>query len=290
MFNHCMNKPKKLRQLLKSRKSLLMPVAHDALTAKIIEKVGFDAFSIGGFGVAASHFGLPDIGILTQGDFQPSVKNILSVSALPALVDGDTGYGNGESVRRLVREYEALGAAAIFIEDQVWPKRCGHTGVKEVIPTEEMMAKIQAAVSVKTNPDLLIMARTDARSALGDLEAAIGRARAYLKAGAEAIFIEAPRTIEEIKAIPRALPGTILLINMMEGGQTPVLPQKELEKMGYKLIAWPISSLLATTRVVKEVMEELKTNGTTVRLCDRMGSFEELKNLLNFDNFPRERR
>ena len=277
------NKPQRLRQLLKSRKSILLPVAHDALAAKIIEKIGFDAFSIGGLGMAASQFGLPDIGILTQGDFQPSVKNILSASALPALVDGDTGYGNGESVRRLVREYEALGAAAIFIEDQVWPKRCGHTGVKEVIPTEEMMAKIQAAVSVKTNPDLLIMARTDARSAFGNLEAAIGRARAYLKAGAEAIFIEAPQSIEEIKRIPKALPNAILLINMMEGGKTPLCSQKDLEDWGYKIIAYPLTTTLTMMKSVKESLAHLKAAGTTNDyFLKNMASFEELKQLLEF--------
>lgn len=278
------NKPKKLRQLLKSKKSLLMPVAHDALTAKIIEEADFDVFSIGGFGVAASQFGLPDIGILTQGDFQPSIKNILASSGLPALVDGDTGYGNGESVRRLVREYEALGAAAIFIEDQVWPKRCGHTGVKEIIPAEEMAKKIETAVRAKTNPDLLIMARTDARSALNSLAGAIKRAKIYLRAGAEAIFIEAPRTIEEMREIPRALPGVTLLVNMMEGGQTPLLPQKDLEKMGYKIVAWPISSLLAMTRAIEKTMRELKRNGTTKNCWSEMADFDEIRKLLNFDN------
>ncbi|KKS54375.1 MAG: PEP phosphonomutase-like protein enzyme [Candidatus Magasanikbacteria bacterium GW2011_GWA2_42_32] len=278
------NKPQKLRQLLKMKKSLLMPVAHDALTAKLIAQASFEAFSIGGFGLAASHFGLPDIGVLTQGDFQPSIKNILASSALPALVDGDTGYGNGESIKRLVREYEALGAAAIFIEDQVWPKRCGHTGVKEIVAAEEMAEKIKAAVEAKTNPDFLIMARTDARSALGSVEAAIERARVYLKAGAEAIFIEAPRTIEEIKIIPQALPGTILLINMMEGGQTPLCSQKDLGKWGYKLIAYPISSLLTMVKAISETLEYLKIHGTTNDYFVRnMASFEELKNLLNFD-------
>ena len=279
-----MNKPAKLRELLETRKSLLLPIAHDALTAKIIEKVGFEAFSIGGFGIAASHFGLPDIGLLTQGDFQPAIKNILSATSLPALVDGDTGYGNGESVRRLVREYEALGAAAIFIEDQVLPKRCGHTGVKEIVAIEEMAAKIKAAISAKQNPDLLIMARTDARSALGTIEAAIERAKTYLQACAEAIFIEAPQTIEEIKKIPQELPDTILLINMMESGKTPICSQKQLEDWGYKLIAWPISSLLAATRAIEKTIAELREKGTTENLWLEMASFEEIKKLLNFDN------
>lgn len=284
------NQPQKLRRLLKSEKSILLPVAHDALTAKIIESAGFKAFSIGGFGVAASHFGLPDIGLLTQADFQPSVKNILAASSLPALVDGDTGYGNEENVRRLVREYEALGAAAIFIEDQVWPKRCGHSGVKEIIPAEEMAAKIRAAKKARNNQDLLIMARTDARSALGSLEAAIERARVYLKAGAEAIFIEAPRTIEEIKEIPKALPKTILLINMMEGGQTPSCCQKDLEKWGYRLVAYPVSSILTATRAIEETLQYLKARGTTNDYFKRkMTDFNEFRKFIGFDQ-PRSQK
>lgn len=260
-----------------------MPVAHDALTAKLIERASFEVFSIGGLGIAASQFGLPDMGILGQGDFQPSIKNILAASKLPALVDGDTGYGNELNVRRLVREYEALGAAAIFIEDQVWPKRCGHTGVKEVIPAEEMARKIEAAVRAKTNLDLLIMARTDARSACDSLAEAIKRAKIYLKAGAEAIFIEAPRTIEEIKRIPKALPNTILLINMMEGGQTPLCSQKDLENWGYKIIAYPLTTILTMTKAVQDSLAYLKINGTTNDyFLKNMASFEELKQLLGF--------
>lgn len=280
------NKPKKLRTLLKDREAILMPVAHDALTAKIIEKVGFKAYSAGGFGIAASQFGLPDVGILAQGDLQPSIKNILAASLLPALVDGDTGYGNEYNVRHLVQEYEALGAAAIFIEDQVWPKRCGHTTVKELIPAEEMGKKIRAALKARKNPDFLIMARTDARSALDSIEAAITRAKNYLKAGAEAIFIEAPQTIEEIKLIPRRLPKVPLLINIMEGGKTPLCKKENLEKWGYKMIAYPISSILTMTKAVSDTLNHLKAHGTTNDYFkNHMVGFEAFKKLIEFNKF-----
>lgn len=263
-----------------------MPVAHDALTAKIIEKVGFTAFSIGGFGIAASTYGLPDVGLLTQTEMAQQAKNILRASNLPSLVDADTGYGNGYNVERTVRLLEEAGAAAIFIEDQISPKRCGHTGVKEIISTEEMSLKIQAATGAKSNPDLLIMARTDARSALGSIDAAIARAKAYIQAGAEAIFIEAPQTKEEIEKVAQEIRGVPLLINMMEGGKTPLLPKETLEQMGYKFIAYPISTILTLTKAVTDTLVRLRDNGTTNDYFQtHMTSFAEFKELIGFDRY-----
>jgi len=281
-----MNKPKKLRKLLAKPGAILLPVAHDALTAKIIEKVGFEAFSIGGLGIAASTYGLPDVGFLTQTEMVNQAKNILRANTLPALVDADTGYGNHLNVTRTINLLEEAGAAAIFIEDQVFPKRCGHTNVKEIIPAKEMGEKIKAAVSAKKNKDLLIMARTDARSAQGSIESAIKRAKAYLAAGAEAIFVEAPRTVEEVEKVAKELKGTILLINMMEGGKTPLLPKSTLEKMGYKMIAYPLSSILTTIKAVTATLTHLKTYGSTNDYFQtQMTSFEEFKDLIGFNQY-----
>lgn len=266
-----------IRSLLLQHQSLLLPVAHDALTAKLIKRAGFQAFSIGGFGVAASSFAKPDNGSLGFDQLFPVFATIIKSSPLPALVDADTGYGGPKKVARVVRDYEAAGASAIFIEDQIWPKRCGHTNGHRLVTTEAMQEKIKAAKTALQNPDTILVARTDAVSAEGSLPAAIRRARAYLAAGADALFIEAPRTIEEIRRIPRAFPDTPLLINMIEGGKTPLVPQKTLEKWGYQLIAHPITTILAQTKAIQTALNYLKANGTTNHWFK--------KHLIDFSNF-----
>lgn len=252
-----------IKSLLSKSRSLLLPVAHDALTAKLIERAGFSAFSIGGFGVAASAFGKPDNGSVGFEELFPVFSNIIGAVNLPVLVDADTGYGGPARTAEVVAAYEKAGASAIFIEDQVWPKRCGHTNGHRLITKEAMQEKIRAAKKALRRRETILMARTDAISAEGSLNAAITRGRAYLAAGANALFIEAPRSVEEIKQIPRAFPDTILLINMMEGGKTPLIQQKTLESWDYKLIAHPITTILTQTKAIQDALEHLKTNGTT---------------------------
>ena len=230
------------------------------MTAKLIELAGFSAFSIGGFGVAASAFGKPDNGSVKFDDLFPIFKNILKSTKLPALVDADTGYGGARKAAAVVTAYEKVGASAIFIEDQAWPKRCGHTSGHKLISVSAMQAKIKAAKASLKNNDTILMARTDAISAEGSLNSAIVRAKAYIASGADAIFIEAPRSEAEIKGIPRALPETILLINLMEGGKTPLVPHNILTDWGFQLIAHPITAILAQTNAVKETLFDLKEN------------------------------
>lgn len=258
-----MSRRLKLRTLIKTQKGILMPVAHDALTAKLIADTGFSAYSIGGFGVAASSYGKADNGSLTLKDLSPPITHILKASNLPALVDADTGYGGPKQVAQTITTYEQAGAAAIFIEDQQWPKRCGHTENQKLISINQMQSKIKAALSARKNRDLIIMARTDSISAEGSLDTAIKRAKAYQQAGADSIFIEAPTTKQQLKAIPKLLPNSILLVNMMEGGKTPLFNQEDLASWGYHLIAYPITSILSATHGIKNSLEQLKSTGTT---------------------------
>lgn len=257
-----MTKPS-IKSLLSDHRSLLLPVAHDVLTAKLIERAGFPAFSIGGFGVAASAYAKPDNGSVGFAELFPIFQHILRASRLPALVDADTGYGGPEKVAQVIAAYEKSGASAIFIEDQVWPKRCGHTNGHQLIATGAMQEKIRSAKTAFRHPTTILMARTDAISADGSLAAAIDRGRAYVAAGADALFIEAPRTLIEIREIPRAFPDTPLLINMMEGGKTPLVPQRTLEDWGYKMIAHPVTSILAQTKAVQDALVRLRRHGTT---------------------------
>jgi len=252
-----------IRLLLSKHRSLLLPVAHDALTAKLIKLAGFQAFSIGGFGVAASAFGKPDNGSVGFEELFPIFSNILRASSLPALVDADTGYGGPRRTAKVVNAYEKIGASAIFIEDQVWPKRCGHTNGHRLITKEAMQEKIRVAKDSLGNRETILMARTDAISAEGSVDAAIVRGKAYLAAGADALFIEAPRTEGEIKQIPRAFPKTILLVNMMEGGKTPLVPHKTLAEWGFHLIARPITTVLAQTKAIQTALNQLKNGEIT---------------------------
>jgi len=208
-----------LRRLLAGPEFLTLPGVYDALTAKIAANVGFKCLVMGGYSIAASRLGQPDVGYLTMTEMSQALKNICDAVDLPVMADGDTGYGNALSVRRTVMEYEKAGAAAILFEDQIWPKRCGHMQGKEVIPAEEHAVKIRAAVDARTNPDTVIIARTDSR-AVYDLKEAIRRGWTYFDAGADALFIEAPQDEAELKDIGRSFPGKILLANMVEGGKT----------------------------------------------------------------------
>lgn len=273
-----MNKGKKLRELLAAKEILVAPGAHDALTAKIIEKTGFSAVYMTGYGQAASHLGTPDVGLLTMTEMLARANNFASAVDIPVIADGDTGFGNVVNVMRTVRQYEMAGVAAIQLEDQVAPKKCGHMTGRQVIPMEEMVGKIKAAVEARQNPDFVIIARTDARTVHG-IDEAIRRGKAYEEAGADVIFIESPESVEEMKMITSNFKVPVLA-NMVEGGRTPLLTTNELEGIGYNLVIFPTASTYITAQAMKNLMEELKAKGTTKELMDQMIPFPEFNKMI----------
>ncbi len=273
-----------MRRLLSGPDFLVLPGVYDALTAKIAERVGFQCLVMGGYSIAASRLGQPDVGYLTMTEMAQAVKTICDAAPLPLFADGDTGYGNALSVQRTVIEYEKAGAAAILFEDQVWPKRCGHMQGKEVISSDEHATKIRAAKDACSNPDTVIIARTDSRAVLG-LDEAIRRGRQYFDAGADALFIEAPQDESELAAIGKAFPGKVLLANMIEGGKTPILAPEQLQKLGYKVVFWPCTALYAVLKSLEEVFSELHRTGTTTGVGDRLHSFSHFNQLIGLSDY-----
>src|ERR1700738_4523528 len=248
----------RLRQLLAGPNLLVAPGAFDALSARLIAQAGFSAVYMTGFGTAASCLGQPDVGLLTMSEMVARASALASVVGdLPLIADADTGYGNPINVRRTIREYERAGVAGLHIEDQVWPKKCGHMEGKQVIPMDEMAQKVRAAVDARQDPDFVIIARTDA-NAVNGLEDALRRGRAYREAGADVIFIEAPRSLEELQAIAQAFPDAPLLFNWAESGKTPLLPLHEIHALGFKLVIFPVSLLFAATQTLLSLLEVLK--------------------------------
>jgi 2-methylisocitrate lyase-like PEP mutase family enzyme len=246
------------RDLLRQEQPLLLPCAHDALSARLIARAGFSAYSIGGFALVGARYGVPDIGVAAFGEISAGMRDVMAATDLPVLIDGDTGYGDVKNVTHTVEGYEALGVSAIFIEDQVAPKRCGHMAGKDVIAAEQMIAKIKAAADARRSKDLFLVARTDARATHG-LDEALRRGEKYLKAGADGIFIEAPQTIEELKRVGRAFQGTPQIANMLEGGgRTPVLPPAELKAMGFAMAAYPTTLLFRVVRTIERALEDIK--------------------------------
>ncbi|MDQ0285381.1 carboxyvinyl-carboxyphosphonate phosphorylmutase [Desulfofundulus luciae] len=277
-----MKQTTKLRQLLKRSQVggpiLLLPGAHDVLTARIIEKTGFEAVYMTGYGTAASMLGKPDVGLLSMSEMVMRVGHMASAVNIPVIADGDTGYGNAVNVMRTVREYEKAGAAAIQLEDQVMPKKCGHMLGRDVIPVEEMVGKIKAAVDARTDSDFVIIARTDARTRYG-IEEAIARGKAYEEAGADVLFIESPESIEEMRLITSSFRVPVLA-NMLEKGRTPLLSARELQKLGYHIALYPVSSTYVIAKAVSELMQVLKEEGTTRSMLDRMITFEEFNTFI----------
>lgn len=273
-----------MRQRLKQKEILVLPGVYDALSAKVAVRVGFDALVMGGYAVAASRLGEPDVGYLFMTEMAEAIRCITRAVDVPLLADGDTGYGNALSVRRTMREYEAAGAAGVLFEDQVWPKRCGHMAGKQVIDAEEHAKKLRAAADAKTNPDTLLIARTDSRAVLG-LDAAIERGKLYLDSGAEALFIEAPQNEFELEEIAKAFPDTILLANMVEGGRTPNLTSTDLENLGYSVVFWPCSLVYTVTRALGEVLRTLRDEGTTQSYHDRMLSFSQFNSFIGLESY-----
>ena len=270
----------RLKGLLQRDSILLVPAAFDMVSAKIIEKVGFEAVYLSGFGQSASHLGLPDAGLMTFTEMVERVHNMARAINLPLLADGNTGYGGIVNVRRTVQEFEWAGAAAIQLEDQEMPKKCGHTGGKRIIDAREMVLKIEAGVESRRSDDFLIIARTDARSVLG-LEEAIKRGRMYEEAGADIIFIESPQSEEELRIVGESFDRPTLA-NMVEGGKSPVLKVKELQGMGFKIAIFPITCLLVAAKAMQQAMETLKAEGTTQGLLDEMMGFEEFTDFIGF--------
>ncbi len=273
-----MRKTTVLRQYLSGNKIVVAPGAHDALTAKIIEQVGFQAVYMTGYGQAASHLGKPDVGLLTLTEMVARASNIVEAVDVPVIADADTGFGNAVNVMRTVREYEKAGVAAIQLEDQVAPKKCGHMIGRQVVSKEEMVGKIKAAVDTRIDSDLMIMARTDARTVHGIGEA-LERAKAYEEAGADILFIESPETLEEMKQITGSFKVPVLA-NMVEGGRTPFLPVQELEQLGYNLVIFPTSSTYLVAKALTRLMAVLKETGTTAGLMPEMITFEEFNDLI----------
>ena len=265
----------RLRELLVQRDLLVAPGAYDALSARLIAQAGFPAVYMTSFGTAASVLGQPDVGLLTMSEMVSRAAALAAVVGdRPLIADADTGYGNPINVRRTVREYERAGVAAIHIEDQVWPKKCGHMEGKQVIPVDEMVQKIRAAVDARQDPDFVIIARTDANAVYG-LEDALRRGRAYREAGADVIFIEAPRSIEELRAIAQAFPDVPLLYNWAESGKTPLLPLEEIHALGFKLVIFPVSMLFAATQALLDLLEALKQGQTSLAFAERMVTFSQ---------------
>lgn len=266
------------RELMAQSKPLVLPGAHDAFSARLIADAGFPAYFIGGFPVIGARYGLPDIGLVGLGEMHQNISEIMSASTLPVLVDADDGYGDVKNVVRTTRAYERLGASAIFFEDQVAPKRCGHMAGKVLVSTETMEAKLQAAADAREDKEFFIIARTDARDVEG-LDAAFRRAERYLKAGADGLFIESPRSVEELEKIGGSF-GVPHLANMLEGGVTPILSNAELGQMGFSMVIHGINLLMRSARVMKETLAALRADALKPDV--NAVSFEEYKRLVGF--------
>ncbi len=280
-----MNRSKAFRELLKREGIIVAPGAYDGISAKLIESAGFPAIYITGAGVASSRVGVPDIGLTTMTEIIDAAKNIVNATEIPVICDADTGYGNAINLIRTTREFENIGVAAIQIEDQITPKRCGHTEGKQLISKKEMIKKIEAFHHAKRNEDLALIARTDA-IAVNGFDDAIDRARAYAEAGADVLFIEAPRNIEEMKEITTLLAGYPLLVNIVDrGGLTPQLSVAELEKIGFKIAIFPASSWMAAIHAIKRVLDELKKKGTTESYSENMVSFTEMFEVVSLSKY-----
>lgn len=273
----------RFRELVTSERPLVLPGAHDALSALLIREAGFKAFFIGGFPVVGVRYGLPDVGLAGLRDFADAYRDILAVTDLPALVDADNGYGDVKNVVHTVHTLESLGAQALFFEDQVSPKRCGHIAGKSLVPAADMAARIRAATAERRSPDTFILARTDAREVFG-LDEALRRGEQYLRAGADGLFIEAPETVEEMAIIGRSF-DVPLLANMLEGGRTPILRPAELEQLGFRIVIYGISLLMHITRTMRETLADIASG--ELRLAGRGVGFEDYKRIVGFPEWSR---
>src|SRR5262245_49466977 len=267
-----------LRALVSRKAGLVVPGAYDAVSARLVERAGFPAVYMTGYGVSASRLGLPDLGFAGLAEMADHVRNLAAAVGIPLIADADTGYGNALSVRRTVRQYEAAGVSALHIEDQVAPKRCGHLTGHQVIPRAEFAGKIRAAVEARTDPDLLIIARTDAISAV-DFDEGLRRGEAAAKAGADVLFVEAPRTEDQVARIAREL-DTPLLYNYAPGGRSPLLPFARLRQLGFAIILLPVDTLLLPATALAHFLSEVKATDDVGALPSRYLPFREFNELI----------
>jgi 2-methylisocitrate lyase-like PEP mutase family enzyme len=272
---------KTIRQLLDEEKPLLLVVAHDALSARLIELAGFRAYTIGGFALVGVRYGLPDVGVASFGEIAEGVRDVMRGSSLPVIVDGDNGYGDVKNITRTVETYEEMGVAGIVFEDQTSPKRCGHMAGKDVVNLEQAERKLRAALAARKNPDFFIIARTDARAVHG-LDDALNRGKRFLEIGVDSVFVEAPRSVEELRIIGRSFDAPIL-VNMAEGGLTPILPPEELAQMGFSIIVYPASLLFRVTRAMQDALAAIKAGKLEPQ--PKPVTFEEITNIFGISKW-----
>jgi 2,3-dimethylmalate lyase len=263
----------KLRQMLQEPGIVAAPGAYDCLTARLIQQAGFPAVYMTGAGTSVAKLGYPDLALATASEMIANAAEIAAAVEVPVIADADTGYGSILNVQRTIRQYERAGVAAVHIEDQEFPKRCGHLDNKRVIPTADMAQKIRAAVDARTDQDFVLIVRTDALAVTG-WDDTMRRCEEYINAGADALFIEALRTPEEAEQVARTF-NLPLLYNFVETGKSPLIPVQELERLGFKLVIFPVSALLTVSKVVANLMRELRQRGTTAHLMDNMVRLEE---------------
>jgi 2-methylisocitrate lyase-like PEP mutase family enzyme len=274
-----------LKQLLKRNKLLVAPGCFDGLSARLVQEAGFEAAYLSGGAVARS-MGIPDIGLVTMSENIERATQVASVISIPIIADADTGYGNAVNLVRTVRAFERAGVAAIHIEDQITPKRCGHLDGKEVIPLDEMLQKLKAALANRSDADFCIIARTDARGVNG-FDDAIKRGQAFAKLGVDAIFVEAPQSEEELAEIPRQIPNIPLLVNVFKGGKTPMLPVERLDKMGYRIAIYPSETQRAGIYAMRSALSTLKRDGTTESIDAALTTFKERDRVVDLDGWQK---
>ncbi len=274
---------RRFRELLASPGIIRSVGAHDVLTALIVQQCGFETVFMGGFGTSASLLGLPDLNFLGASQMADAIRRLTARMSVPVIADGDTGHGDLHNVRHTVELFEGAGAAGILLEDQVFPKRCGHFEEKRVIPISEIVLKIKTAVAARSDPNFVIIARTDARQVNG-LDDAVDRVIRCCEAGADIAFIEAPQTRAELEEIPKRVPHP-LFVNMLSGGVTPILSVAELERLGYKVVVCPIESLMVTVRAVRDMCQAFLTEGRLDGHVEDLLTFQELKDLLGVEEY-----
>jgi 2-methylisocitrate lyase-like PEP mutase family enzyme len=279
-----MKKTEQLRKLLEADDPLLMPGAFDALSSILIQRAGFKAIQATGFGIAASYLGKPDVGLLTFSEMLDQTRRIVEAVDIPVMADGDTGFGDIVNVIRTIREFEAAGAAGINLEDQVFPKRCGHMEGKRIVPLKEMTGKIRAAVDTRKDPDFIINARTDAIAVAG-IDEAIFRGNAYAEAGADLIFVEAPQSLEQIQRIASEVkaPVSVNLFDAVKGGKTPIVPIPELKRIGITRVSIPVGVVFAAVKGMEQYLQVLFDHGTVADRPDLVVTFNQWKELIGLE-------
>jgi len=277
-----MKRTTQLRQLLAAGGPGIVPGATDCFTARLIEEAGFPVVYVTGGGTANTYLGAPDLGLVTLNELAGQVERIANAVSVPVIADCDTGFGGVANVGRTIRAYERAGAAGLHIEDQVFPKRCGHFEGKSVVSAKDMCYRLQAAHDARTDPDFLIIARTDSRAVEG-FDAALERARCYLELGADAIFFEQPQSADELRRVGQAMPGAVLVANMVERSKTPILPETELKEMGYRIILYANAALYLGAYAIRQGLATLRAQGSTQSLFDRMLTFQERQTLIGLD-------